>query len=342
MKAKSWKKFVAKNEEEKQQESRGLSDIGFNTSGVDSTNGSSTPSLDSLLPEDSSLRGLMAERDKLEKEMANLTGGTIGGNARQGLGEIASHQTKKKRDEAWARKREELVKRKGRGSREELYKENIDALKPPVNDKRFDEKQENDLKKFGDVNFVGSSNDYFDYNKERNRVNDDLKQQEIERRKLEHSNDDFESDEDRFKRKARSSSRAGKKTSDDYFRGVKGSSDDWLAKRDKVNESLRKLRDKTDYNPIDKVWDKNKEEIIGSEKLKSMRSKYEEKKKRLLSVVSGSLTQLGEKSDRLKQLGLQKKKDERRQEKKEEEKREKKREERKEQRKEERKRKKKK
>lgn len=113
---------------------------------------------------------------------------------------------------------------------------------------------------------------------------------------------------------------------DSPFKGMKGTADELLTKKDKISSSWGKALDKVEKNPIASKWDQFKKK---KKEANSPLSKYKSKIDKILKVDVGTLEDMAKRNERLKQKALEKKKAEKEEEKKREEKREKRKEERK-------------
>lgn len=144
MKAKSWKKYAKKSAGSDANGKDTLSKV-FDTA-RDRGSSSASPSFESIIEGNGRLKGLMAEREALEKQMAELTGQASSDRLnRFAEGEIPSHAEKRRRDEEWEEKRRQALI---------AQRERIGAIKEPVfgGDKKSGKKKNSSVpKSYNDV-----------------------------------------------------------------------------------------------------------------------------------------------------------------------------------------------
>jgi|GEM_PF-7116101 len=123
MKAKSWKKFVKKKDEEEEKKGPGgvasLASLFLDADQETAPVTDSLPSLESIAEENDTLRGLLAERQALENQMARLTGqdgSSFLNDPRFALGYFPSMEERRKEGKEWeARHEQQLEQTRNRG-----------------------------------------------------------------------------------------------------------------------------------------------------------------------------------------------------------------------------------
>jgi hypothetical protein len=123
--AKSWKKIARKRAREKEKENPSVAEDRKSGAGIPSPEGSLDPFAlaGEIVEQNEVLKELMQERRQLEQQMAQLTSGgpNSGGyqnDPRFTIGEIPTYRTRQQRDQAWASKKEAGAKKSLRQRKE--------------------------------------------------------------------------------------------------------------------------------------------------------------------------------------------------------------------------------
>ena len=313
MKAKSWKKFVPKDKSKVKDAPIFGSDQKPEKNEV----------FDSALSQNDTLKKLIAEREKLEQKMSEAAGVSMGSftsASQQSLGEIQSFSSKRKEEVKWIKDHQKQIdklrtkqnkeKQIPTGLKNSVGSSNVTSLTAPdpvdsyskklkKEDKRIDKPLSKTVKKKDD----------WETRKERLEAKRKLAKKELG--KVKNSIKSAEKELDKFAEADKEfggDSTFGKditKLKDKFGTG---------SKLDKMTTSFEKKRG---GEKLDQKWNKLKNK---KRELNGIMSKYEARRKRLLSAEKGTTEELDEKRRAKTKSAMDKRKDERKEAEKEEQK----------------------
>ena len=339
MKAKSWKK-LAKNKQEPT--STSLPEFG---SFLNQAEDGGTPSagLDGLAEENDTLRKLLEERQELEQKMARLTGGTTSStwqdDPRNAFRPVPTMSERREADRAWEARHQAALQRtqqRGRSRHEAAPPASgatpVQAPQPPKEDQRHLQRMQAERNRFAQVpdelaEGMQSFSRHRDAMLEKAKQVKHLKE-EIEGTvdKVKGAVDDTKKwleQRDALKTKSKERSLLDEMPIKDPPLGSEKTTNPGTAAAKLLEAGSTKAKAAIESTPVSKL--KNAWEKLRDKQQEATRTKqrYESRIKKALSVDAGSLEELGERQQMLREQALERKRAEKAAERKEEERRQK-------------------